>query len=149
MKVKALQIRDAVFCGLIFIFAVLVAGIVTGWGRRLGFAASLSAMAVLAGAFIVLAVALAVMTAKLKEPGIRKRFFMATGISAALIPICAILHNVVYGLCMMWFGRDFWKGGDEAVFFILAIFVFPAMFVLGTTGSIVLLVSATLGKKES
>jgi hypothetical protein len=149
MKVNALQTRNAVFCGLIFVFAVFVAGIITGWGKRFGFAVPLSAMAVLAGAFVVLAAALVIMTAKLKESGIRKWFFIVTGASAALIPIFAILHNVVYGLCVK-FGWGFCgNGGDEAIFFILAVLVCPALFVLGAMGSIVLLVSAKLKKKES
>ena len=150
MKVNALQVRNAIFWALVAIFAVLVTAIVTGWGRRLGFVIPLSAMIVLAAAFVVLAVALVIITAKLKESGIRKTFFIVTGASAALIPICAILHNLVYGLCIVWLGKDFWgTGGDEAVFFILAIIVCPALFVLGAMGSIVLLVSAKLRKKES
>ena len=149
MKVNALQVRNAIFWGLVAIFAVLVAAIVTGWGRRLGFVMPLSAMIVLAAAFVVLAVVLVIITAKLKESGIRKTFFIVTGASAALIPSCAILHNLVYALCIKlgWgFGG---KGGDEAFFFILAIIVCPALFVLGAMGSIVLLVSAKLRKKES
>lgn len=143
MKVNALQIRNVVFCALVAIFAVLVAAIVTGWGRRLGFVIPLYAMAVLAAAFVVLAVALVIITAKLKESGIRKVFFIVTGASAILIPIFAILHNLAYAL--FFHGKD----GDEAFFFILAIIVCPALFVLGAIGSIVLLVSATLRKKES
>ena len=149
MKVNALQVRNAVFCGLVAIFAVLVAGIITGWGRRLGFAMPFSAMIALAAAFVVLAVALVIITAKLKESRIRKSFFIVTGASAALIPIFAILHNLVYALCIKlgWgFGGT---GGDEAVFFILAILVCPALFVLGALGSIVLLISSRLRKKES
>jgi len=149
MKVKALQARNAIFWALVAIFAVLVTAIVTGWGRRLGFVMPFSAMIVLATAFVVLAVALVAITAKLKESRIRKLFFIITGTSAALIPICAILHNLVYALCIKlgWgFGGT---GGDEAVFFILAIIVCPTLFVLGTMGSIVFLVSAMLRKKES
>ena len=143
MKVNALQIRNAIFWALVAIFAALVAAI----RRRGPFGL---AVIVLAAAFVVLAVVLVIITAKLKEPRIRKLFFIVTGASAALIPICAILHNLVYGLCMMWFGGDFWgTGGDEAVFFILAIIVCPALFVLGAIGSIVLLVSAMLRRKES
>jgi hypothetical protein len=139
MKLKALQVRNAVFFALVAIFAALVAAI----RRRGPFGL---AVIVLAAAFVVLVI----ITAKLKEPRIRKLFFIITGASAALIPICAILHNLVYGLCMMWLGKDFWgAGGDEAVFFILAIIVCPALFVLGAIGSIVFLVSAMLRKKES
>ena len=44
---------------------------------------------------------------------------------------------------------DWGKGGDETIFFILAIFVLPALFVIGALGSIVLLTLARLRKKES
>ena len=142
MKLNALQVRNAVFCALVAIFTALVAAI----SRREPFG---SAVIVLAAAFVVLAVALVIITAKLKEPGIRKLSFIVTGVSAALIPICAILHNLVYALCIKlgWgFGG---KGDDEAVFFILAIIVCPALFVLGAMGSIAILVSSLLRKKES
>jgi hypothetical protein len=149
MKVEALQVRNTIFWALVAIFAVLVTAIVTGRGGRLGFVMPISAMIVLAAAFVVLAVALVIITAKLNESRIRKSFFIVTGASAALIPIFAILHNLVYVLCVK-FGWGFGgKGGDEAVFFILAILVCPALFVLGAMGSIVLLVSAMLRKKES
>jgi hypothetical protein len=79
---------------------------------------------------------------KLKEPLIQRIFFLLTGASAVGIPICAILHNLVYGL--FFHG----KNGDEAVFFILAVIVCPALFVIGMLGSLVLLIFARL-KKES
>jgi hypothetical protein len=149
MNTKTIQARNTIFGSLVFIFAVLVTAIVTGMGRRLGFVIPFPVMTVLAAVFVTLAVALVIITAKLKEPGIRKLFFIVTGVSAALIPICAILHNLVYALCIK-LGWDFGgKGGDEAVFFILAILVCPALFVLGAMGSIVLLVSAKLKNKES
>jgi hypothetical protein len=50
-------------------------------------------------------------------------------------------RNVVYALFILWFGAGFWErhGSDEAVFFVLAIIVFPALFLLGAIGSIVFL----------
>jgi hypothetical protein len=72
----------------------------------------------------------------------QKFFFILTGASAVCIPIFAILHNVVYGL--FFHGKD----GDEAVFFILAVLVCPALFVLGMLGSLVLLISGRLRKKN-
>jgi hypothetical protein len=147
MKVKALQIRNTIFWALIAIFAVLVAlvlGLSRFWGPKLPY----STMIYLAIIFFALAAALVVLTVKLKEPGIRKLFFILTGASAVSLPICAVLHNLVYALCVK-FGWVFWgKGGDEAVFFILAIFVCPALFVLGAIGSIVLLISARFGRKD-
>jgi hypothetical protein len=143
MKAKILQIRNAIFWALVAIFAALVAAI-SGWGRLWG----LKLLIYLAVAFVALAVALVVLTIKLKESGVRKFFFILTGASAVGIPICAVLHNLVFALCVK-FGWVFWgEGGDEAVFFILAIFVFPALFVIGTLGSIVLLVTTRLRKKS-
>jgi predicted neutral ceramidase superfamily lipid hydrolase len=148
VKAKALQIRNAIFWAMIVIFVLLVA-VVLSFGRLVGLKLPPSTMIYLAVAFFILAAALVVLTAKLKESGVRKFFFILTGASAIGIPICAVLHNLVYALCIK-FGWVFWgEGGDEAVFFILAIFVFPALFVIGSLGSIVLLISARLRKKES
>ena len=39
------------------------------------------------------------------------------------------------------FGNDYWgPDGDEAFFFILAVLVLPALFIIGSIGSIILLV---------
>jgi hypothetical protein len=142
MKTKALQIRNAIFWALVVIFAALVASpCLANWLRFWEYKRLL--LAVIAVVFFALAIALLVLTVKLKEPLIRRIFFILTGASAAAIPIFAILHNVVYGL--FFHGKD----GDEAVFFILAVLVCPALFVLGMLGSIVLLISARLRKKES
>jgi len=77
--------------------------------------------------------------------------FNVTGtlsLSAAGIPACAILHNVVYGLFIWWFGKGFWgPGGDEPVFFVLAILVCPVLFLIGAAASGVLLLRARI--KES
>jgi uncharacterized membrane protein len=139
MKIE--QTRNIVFSLLVVIFAALVGGIAKRWmfwGHRMplwGFAA-------IAIIFCSLAITLLVLTLKLKESGLRKWFFIVTGASAAAIPIFAILHNVVYGLFFQ--GK---AGEDEAVFFILAVIVCPALFVIGMLGSIVLLISARLKKR--
>jgi hypothetical protein len=141
MKANTLQTRNVIFWVLVVIFAALVGGIAKRWmfwGHRM----PLLGFAVIAIIFCALAAALLILTLELKEPLIRKIFFILTGASAAAIPIFAILHNVVYGL--FFHGKD----GDEAVFFILAVLVCPALFVLGMLGSIVLLIFARL-KKES
>jgi len=140
MKTKALQIRNIIFWVLIAIFAALVASpsMANRWRfweyKRL-------LLAVIAVVFFALAIALLVLTVKLKEPLIQRIFFLLTGASAVCIPIFAILHNLVYGL--FFHGKD----GDEAVFFILAVLVCPALFVIGMLGSLVLLIFARL-KKE-
>ncbi len=44
-----------------------------------------------------------------------------------------ILHNFIYGLGIYFGGENFWgPNGDEAFFFIVAIFVIPAYFVIMT-----------------
>jgi hypothetical protein len=141
METKALRTRNTIFWALVVIFAALVGGIANRW-RFWGHRLPLWGLAIIAVIFCGLAAALLVLTLKLKERGIRKAFFLLTGASAAGIPICAILHNLVYGL--FYYGKD----GDEAVFFILAVMVCPALFVLGILGSIVLLVSARLKKRN-
>jgi hypothetical protein len=146
MKGKALKIRNAVFWVLIAIFVVL-ANLVLRFSRLWGLRLSASTMIYLGYIFLALAMLLVVLTVKLKESGIRKFFFILTGASAIGIPICAILHNLVFALCVK-FGWIFWTGSDEPVFFVLTLFVLPALFVLGALGSIVLLISARLRKKN-
>ncbi len=135
MEIKTLRIRNAIFWALVVIFVLLVGGIAKRWmfcGHRM----PLWGLAVIAIIFCALAVVLLVLTLKLKEQGLRKWFFIVTGVSAAAIPICAILHNVVYGLFYAGKGE-----GDEAFFFILAVIVCPILFAVGMLGSIVLFIS--------
>jgi hypothetical protein len=141
VKAKALQIRNAIFWAMIVFFAALVAGLTNRW-RFWGYKLPLWGFAIIGITFCGLAAVLVVLTVKLKEPFIQKIFFLLTGASAVSIPICVILHNLVYGL--FFHGKD----GDEAVFFILAVLVCPALFVIGVLGSLVLLISARLKKKN-
>jgi hypothetical protein len=71
-----------------------------------------------------------------------KYSFVLTGVSAVGMPASAILHNMAYALMIYFFGEDFWSGqdgGDEAVFFILALFVFPALLIASAiSGAIIL-----------
>jgi hypothetical protein len=145
MKAKALQIRNAIFWAMIVIF-VLLAAVVLSFGRLGGLKLPPSTMIYLAVAFLILAAALVVLTITLKESGVRKFFFILTGASAIGIPVCAILHNLVFALCIKY-NCIYWKGSDEPVFFILALLVCPGLFILGTLGSIVLLISARLKKR--
>jgi hypothetical protein len=96
----------------------------------------------------LLGLTLAALTMRLQEARLPKLCFLLAGASAAAIPICAILHNLVYGLFVVWFGEDFWErhGTDEAVFFILALVVFPALFLVATVGSIAFLLKGRLAK---
>ncbi|MBA7506777.1 hypothetical protein ES706_05484 [subsurface metagenome] len=79
-----------------------------------------------------------VLTIRGETKGIFRKFQLLIGASAVGIPISAILHNAVYGLFIYWFGADFWNGGDEPFFFIMAIIICPLGFLVGAIGSIVL-----------
>ena len=88
--------------------------------------------------FFLLGVALIVLTVKEKIEGILKKFLLLTGASSAGFIVSILLHNAIYGLFIHFFGADFWNGGDEPVFFIMAIVVCPIGFLVGAVGSIVL-----------
>ncbi len=77
----------------------------------------------------------------LGEKGLKvlKGFLTTTGISLAVFIISVFLHNAIYGLCILWFGKDFWERNgvaDEPVFFFLA-FISAAAFAVGIIGSLV------------
>ncbi len=57
-----------------------------------------------------------------------KKFLLIMGISAGAFIVSVFLHNAIYGLF----------GVEEPVFFIIAVFLCPAAFLVGTVGSIVL-----------
>ena len=147
MKRRSLQIRNAIFYVLVPIFALLVNEI-AGGGALIH--RPFPVIEVLAIAFGLLGVVVVLLTARLREARIQKIFFILAGASAAGIPICVILHNLVYALFIVWFGEGFWErlgsGGDEPVFFILALLVCPALFLIGTVGSIVLLIKGKIAK---
>jgi len=48
--------------------------------------------------------------------------------------LSALLHNVIYGLFYEHFSRT---GGDEAVFFVLAIFVIPLYFIISLVYTVI------------
>lgn len=144
MEGRAPQIRNAVFY-------VLVAMVVAVLGMEQLMKLSFFVEATLAIAFGLLGLVLVVLTARLREARIQKIFFILTGASAAGIPICVILHGLVYRLFVAWFGEGFWERhtpyDDEPVFFILAVFVCPTLFLIGTLGSIVLLIKARIARR--
>ena len=88
--------------------------------------------------FFLLAVALLVFTLREQVAGKLRAFLLLTASSAAGIFVFVLLHNLVYGLFIYFFGQGFWNGGDEPVFFILALFVCPLGFLTGAVGSIIL-----------
>ena len=73
-----------------------------------------------------------------------KKFLILTAASFVGFFVFVLLHNFVYGLFIHFFGADFWNGGDEPFFFILAVIVCPLGFLVGAIGSIVLAVKRKL-----
>jgi len=102
------------------------------------------AVAVLGVVFFLLGGALIYFTYKSKVKGRLKVFLLMVGFSAVGVLVFALLHNLVYGLMIYFFGDAFWQGGDEPLFFILALIVCPIVFLVGIIGSLVV-----LGKKRS
>lgn len=88
--------------------------------------------------FVLLGGALIFFTLREKAEGMLKKFLILTGASPAGIIVGILLHNAVYGLFIYFFGTDFWNGGDEPFFFIMAIIICPLGFLVGAVGSIVL-----------
>jgi len=90
-------------------------------------------------AFFIFGIVLIFATYKSRIKGRLKLYLLLTGFSATGFLVFIILHNLVYALFIYLFGQNFWGGGDEALFFILAIFVCPIVFIIGVVGSLVLL----------
>lgn len=133
-------LRNAALLGVIILFALTLLFFIL---FRL-----FNAAVALAIIFGLMGLVLVMLTLRLEEPWIQRVFFAVTGISAAAIPISVVLHNLVYALGILFFGEGFWSGSDEPFFFILAIIVFPALFVIGAVGSAVLLVWSKLTKTD-
>ena len=91
-------------------------------------------------AFFLLGVALIVLAVKEKVGETLRKFFLLTGASSTGVFVSILLHNLVYGLFIYFFGEGFWDriGGDEPFFFIMALIVCPLGFLVGVVGSIVL-----------
>ena len=51
--------------------------------------------------------------------------------------LAVILHNLVYGVFKTWFDAN---GGDEAFFFIIAIFVIPIYFLICLVYSLIFVI---------
>ena len=98
----------------------------------------------ISGALLLsLGITFLVLTIKGKTKGISRKFQLLTGASAIGIPVSIFLHNAIYGLFIHFFGAGFWDriglgGDDEPFFFIMALFVCPAAFLVGAVGSIIL-----------
>jgi hypothetical protein len=147
MQTNLQRKRNVVFLSLISI-VVLTLGLVKGAPYvGLGGLANISG-AVLAVAAVVLGLVLVALTLRLPESRIQRTFFLLAGAAPAAMVVCVLLHNLIYGILLRWFGEGFWErhGTDEPVFFILAVFVCPALFLIGTVGGISSLIRARMAK---
>jgi hypothetical protein len=145
MPSSSRHLRNVTFYALVSAFVLLIA-LFSPLGRLVGF--PFAGVAVLGSGIGLLGLTLVALTLRLQEPWHPRFWFLLAGTSAAGIPICAILHNLVYGLFIVWFGEGFWEGHgtDEPVFFILALIIFPALLVIGAIGSAAFLLKARSGK---
>ena len=98
-------------------------------------AAMLFALALLGGALILL-------TLEQDIGGSLRIFLILAGVAPAAMIVSVILHNAISGLLTSLLNRDF----EEAVFFLIALFGCPALFLVGIVGSIVLLIRDMLLK---
>ncbi|MBN1787294.1 MAG: hypothetical protein JW806_02760 [Sedimentisphaerales bacterium] len=142
MKTTSIKTRNIIFGLLVVYFIVLNVCLMSCW-RFWGYRPPVWSIAAFIITFGIMGVILAIQTVKLKGPLVQRIFFILTGISAAAVPVCAILHNVIYGL--FFHGKG---GEDEVVFFVLAVLVFPALFILGSLGGIISGITGRLRKKD-
>ena len=133
-------ILKAIFWALVVVFVFIMSCFVIPAFRTREFFSYVSVLGII---FFLLGIAIIFFTIREKIDRILKKFLILTGASAIGIPIGVILHNLFYGLFIVWFGADFWERtglGDEPFFFILALIVCPIAFIVGVIGSIVLFI---------
>ena len=127
----------AIFWALVGVFAITVSVIFIPASREFNTVVLLVASA---GAVFLLGGALIVLVVRQKLRGMLRGFLLLTGACATGLFVFVLLHNLVYGLFIQFFGAECWNGGDEPFFFILAVFICPLGFIVGAIGSIVLAV---------
>jgi hypothetical protein len=88
---------------------------------------------------LAIGIAILVLTIKKAGKGILKIFLLMLGSSLTGFPVFIFLHNTLYGAFIHFFGSDFWKGGDEPFFFILALIICPLGFIVGLVGTLVMI----------
>jgi len=92
--------------------------------------------------FFALGLTLLILTARAKPDKLFKGFLLLTSSSAVGVFVSILLHGIVYGLFILIFGEDFWDRigiPDEPAFFIMALIICPIAYLVGTVGSIVLI----------
>ena len=140
----------SIFWALVGVFVVIVGAMAIPAVREL--LMGLLFIAISGAVFALLGAALIFLTVKEGVSGLFKKFLLLTGASAVGIVVSAVLHNVIYGLFIEWFGAGFWDRigvGDEPVFFIMAIIVCPIGFLVGVVGSIVLTIKRSRRARKS
>lgn len=88
--------------------------------------------------FISLSIVGLLLTISVKRSRLRRverKYLLLTGISAAGIFPCTVLHNLIYGLGIFLFN----KGFEEPIFFLLGVLVLPIIFIFSAIKSILLL----------
>ena len=65
-----------------------------------------------------------------------KHFLLLLWLTAQAFLLGVALHGAIYALGILCFGGGFWGQGDEAVFFIIALFVVPTGVVAGAIGRV-------------
>jgi len=90
------------------------------------------------GVLTGLGIVLIILAARLRQPRRLRLALLWTGIAAVGMPVSAVLHNLVYGLMIVLFGDGFWgQGGDEPVFFLLAVIGFPLVLIVSAICTVV------------
>jgi hypothetical protein len=99
----------------------------------------------------LLGLVLIIFTLKKEVGGLLRKFLLLSGFSLAGFFVFVLLHNLIYGLFIYFFGQDFWIKtgiGDEPFFFILAVIVCPIGLLVGLIGTIVLLIKKKREEKK-
>jgi hypothetical protein len=130
------KLRWPTFWALVAVFILIIClFVIPAFGELLG--GSLLFLTPFA-LFFLLGIALIIFSLRGRVSGWLKKFFILTGASAAGVLVSVLLHNLVYGLFAHFAGADFWNGGDEFFFFIMAIVVCPLGFLVGVVGTIII-----------
>jgi hypothetical protein len=140
IKNKVLRAPKAILYALLIVAVIIVTCFFVP-GSVLPKRSLFPVLAILAIVFTFLGATLVCLTIILKIRGMLRLFLILTGASAVGFLVSVVLHNLVYGLFIYFFGEDFWDRigmMDEPFFFCLAIFVCPVLFLVGSLGSIVL-----------
>ena len=87
--------------------------------------------------FFLFSLSTLVFTVRGKIKGALRTFLLITGGAGAAIFVSILLHNLIYGIFVHFFGEGIWGGvgGDEPVFFILGLIVFPVLYLAGAVGT--------------